>query len=417
MKFLLTLAFKNLWRYKRRTLITAGALAAGIALYIYTDAFLLGLEKESERNIIWYQTGSAKVLNREALTKKTEFLSLKYLIEQPAQAEQVVQRFIYPYTKRTVFPGELFFGEGYLPVQGIGIDRITDERVFRLQEYIVEGDYFGKEAAGAEAYEAIIGVRLAQDLKARVGDLVTLRTRTRYGGWQTLDLSIRGLINSPNPVINDGTIFLPLEITDEALQMEGAVTELPVIFPEWLDPAQEISNLKAAIETELPALTVQTWQELSEGYVALSQSKTVSSRLILILIFIIAAVGISNTMLMAVFERVKEIGMMRALGMADGRILLTLIIEAGGIGLIGSFFGLIIGTILTYFTVKYGIDFSGIYGNMDIGYPIAGVFRAAWHPEAMVNALFIGIIMCMLIALIPARRALKMEITNALRYN
>ncbi len=102
--------------------------------------------------------------------------------------------------------------------------------------------------------------------------------------------------------------------------------------------------------------------------------------MILFLIFIIAAVGISNTMLMAIFERIRELGMMRSLGMSDMKIRIAFMLEAAGIGLIGSTIGVIIGVIANYWIINVGIDFGFLMREMDIGYRIQSIFRGAWIP-------------------------------------
>ena len=148
----------------------------------------------------------------------------------------------------------------------------------------------------------------------------------------------------------------------------------------------------------------------------LAQAKSAGSSILLILVFIIAAVGISNTMLMAVYERVREIGMMRAMGMKDGAIRTTFLFEAGGIGLIGAVIGVGLGVLVNWLMVTRGIDMSALMGQMDIGYRVTGVFRSAWHPQAIVGRFVFGVIAAMLFSIIPSSRALKMEITDCLRY-
>jgi ABC-type lipoprotein release transport system permease subunit len=409
MKFLLALAWKNLLRYRRRTLITAGALAAGVAVFIWLDGWLTGAGRESERNIVWYESGSAKVLPRAAL-EDLRLLSLKEVIEQPAAVESALQGSGVSAARRAVFAGELFFGEGSLLVKVIALDPATDGRVFRLAETVSAGRYLTKAEPGV-----LLGEWLAQDLGAKVGDLVTLRTRTRYGAFQTLELQIVGVLNCPNPLINKGTAFIPLALADQALELEGAVSELDLAFPEWREAGPRLEEVRARLQA-FPQLAVVGWEELAQDYLMIARAKTASSGLLLILIFIIAAVGISNTMLMAVFERVREIGMMRALGMGDGAIRLAFLLEAGGVGLLGTAAGLALGAAANYYMVRWGVNLGALIGGMDIGYRVHTVFRSAWHPQALIGALVFGIGASMLISLIPSARALRLQITDCLRH-
>jgi len=409
MSFLLSLAFKNLSRYRRRTMITAGALAVGLIFFIFMDGWLQGAERESERNIIWYESGSAKVMTSEYLDD-LKTMPLKHAIEDPDAVEQVLEGTGVTTTRRTVFAGEIFYGEGSLYVKVVAVDPQTDGKIYRLSDTVAEGRYLEPDEQGV-----VLGEWLAQDLGIQVGEEITIRTRTRYGAFQTFDLIVVGVLNSPNPMINKGTAFIPLSLADELLEMEGAVTELTLYFPEWQNPESKIQSLQDRLSV-LPGLTVESWKDLARDFLMIAQAKSAGSGILLVLVFIIAAVGISNTMLMAVYERVREIGMMRAMGMKDGAIRTTFLFEAGGIGLIGAVIGVGLGVVINWLMVTRGIDMTALMGQMDIGYRVTGVFYAAWHPQAIVGGFVFGVIAAMLFSIIPSSRALKMEITDCLRY-
>jgi len=146
-----------------------------------------------------------------------------------------------------------------------------------------------------------------------------------------------------------------------------------------------------------------------------SEMKRGGSSIFLLLVFVIAAVGVSNTMLMAVFERERELGMMRAMGMKDSQVKTAFFIEAAGIGVIGSIAGIILGFILDFWIVNWGIDFSFMIRDIDIGYRISGMFYGAWNFTTMIRALVIGVIMTVVVAYFPIRRCLKLQITDCLR--
>jgi ABC-type lipoprotein release transport system permease subunit len=390
-------------------MITAGALAFGLIFFIFMDGWLQGAERESERNIIWYESGSAKIMTTEYLDD-LKSMPLKHVIEDPVAVERILEGTGVTTTRRTVFAGEIFYGEGSLYAKAIAVDPQTDGKIYKLEETVSRGRYLLPDEQGV-----VLGEWLADDLGIEVGEEITIRTRTRYGAFQTFDLIVVGVLNSPNPVINKGTAFLPLSLADEFLEMEGAVTELSLYFPEWQNPEGKIQYLRELLSI-YPDLTVESWKDLARDFLAIVQAKSAGSGIMLILVFIIAAVGISNTMLMAVYERVREIGMMRAMGMKDGAIRTTFLFEAGGIGLIGAVIGVGLGVIVNWLMVTYGIDVSGLYGRMDVGYRVTGVFRSAWHPEAIVGGFVFGVIAAMIFSIIPSSRALKMEITDCLRY-
>jgi len=129
-------------------------------------------------------------------------------------------------------------------------------------------------------------------------------------------------------------------------------------------------------------------------------------------------VGISNTMLMAIFERIREIGMMRALGMRKNQIRTTFIMEAGGIGFLGGILGVAVGVLLVWTLTTWGLDFrSMLTEDMDIGYRSEGIFYGVWNFGTMAKALVVGVLLSSLVAFIPASKALKMSITDALHHN
>ena len=329
-----------------------------------------------------------------------------------------------PAAPRTVFGGELivdrdpFPEDGSMQVRVFAIDPEKDDTVFGFRQTVVEGRYLLPDENGI-----LLGGWLAEDLGAKIGYPVRIVTRTRYGQHQVMDLEVVGIVSCPNPLINRGSIFMPLATADYYMEMEGAVTEINLRFPENLsvrsDGEKEAEQKALAVQKDLAAdftsLEVLPWPVLGKDALAIARAKQSGSSVILLLIFIIAAVGVSNTMLMAIFERTRELGMMRALGMKNSQIRLAFLLEAGGIGFIGSAAGVVLGFFLTFLIVRRGIDFSWLLRDMDIGYRISGLMHGAWNPGTMIEAFFIGIVMAAVIAFFPTRRALKMRITDCLR--
>ncbi|MBN1648869.1 MAG: ABC transporter permease [Spirochaetales bacterium] len=411
MKFLIALSLKNLWRYRRRTLITAAAIAAGIMLFVWMDAFLLGVEKESERSTILYETGSAQIMDSEYY-KNIQYLPLKNVINDPDRLLAALNKLNIPATKRVSFSGEIFYGGKSSPLRFYAIDHDTYGRVFRLDEALAKGGSFIREGRN----EIMIGEELADTLGASIGDQVDIRTRTRTGTSQTMTLAVSGLLNSLNVNLNVAAGILPLDVADRELEMNGSVTEIPVLIPEYKNVHREMAEIRTNLGPEMQDREIHAWDEISGELMKIMGGKRKAIFLMLFLLGIIAAVGISNTMLIAVFERIKEIGMMRAMGMADKQIRISFLLEAGWIGLIGSLMGVAMGVGLIAYTTYVGIDFGYILQNFDVGINIPTVFHAAWNFETIVLAPIIGVIISAFVALFPAKRALKMDITECLRH-
>ena len=412
LKFLLRLAWKNLGRHRRRTAITAGALAVSVAAFIFMDSMLRGVDRESQRNLMRYETGAGRVVSA-AQYRDLRRVELRHEIaDYPALSAWLRERGVV-HAPRVTFDGELFFGEGSLPVRLVGIDPATDPQVFALPESVLPGGEFLSPGTPG----LLLGAWMSGDLGIAAGDFVEVRTRTRHGAVQTLELEVVGLLLSPNPTINKGVGFLPLDVAQYDLEMAG-VTEVALgAPPARFERAQrEVERLNAALGAALPGLAAAGWQELAPDFLALRESKSSSNGLLLFLIFLIAAVGVSNTMLIAVYERIREFGMMRALGMDDGAIRAAMVLEAGALGLLGSLAGLAVGAAATWWLVNWGLDLSGLYGNVNVGYRVTGIFRGAWNPGIMLGAVSFGVAASMVIALLPARRALRLNVVQCLRY-
>jgi ABC-type lipoprotein release transport system permease subunit len=418
---LLRLALRNLGRHRRRTVITAAALAAGVALFIFMDSMLHGIDTESQRNLVWYETGSGRIVSA-AQHAELERVALQHeLVDYQPVLAALAARGVAA-APRVRFAGELFFGEGSLPVRLVGIDPALDPTVFRLPESLLPGGGFLETGVPG----LLLGAWMTDDLGIAVGDFVEVRTRTRHGAMQTLELELAGILLSPNPTINKGVGFLPLDVVQFDLDLEG-VTEIAlgalrtrlgrsIPVPAGATLEREIRRLNEELASAFPGVVAVGWTELARDYLALLESDSAGNSVMLLLVFLIAAVGVSNTMLIAVYERIREFGVMRALGMDDAAIRATMVLEAGAIGLIGSLAGLAVGAAATWWLVQWGIDMSGLYGNINLGYRVTGVFRGAWNPGIMLTAVIFGVAASMAIALLPARRALRLDVVQCLRY-
>ncbi len=250
---------------------------------------------------------------------------------------------------------------------------------------------------------------------------------------QVIDAKVVGTINSPDPYTNYNIAFMPMDaLQDESgMMLEGAVTEI-LIRDKLLGAADMTGDsegpeeIRAMLEVgladngkTLPAeLGVFAWSDYMEDTLNYMEMENGATKIFSIILFFLAVIGISNTMLLAILERGKEIGMMRALGMTDGEMLFCYLCEACFIGLIGSVLGVILGCLINYPMVEYGVDFSEMLEQMggDMGYRISGNFRSMWDIPAVISAGLAGVILSSLMAFLPTRRALKLEITENLRF-
>ncbi len=288
----------------------------------------------------------------------------------------------------------------------------------------------------AYAVDEISGdYRLVADDEAEVAAVLADMVAADYSGAvrhvnQLVDAVVVGVVNSPNPKTNGNVAFLPLDaLQDESgLMLQGTVTELLVRkagaddarLPGKDESAQAIeAALASRLGGKLPdGLIVRPWIDYVSDYLAAAAGDNVSSRVMIFFLFILSFIGIANTMLMAILERTKETGMLRALGMTDGQVLLAYVMEAACIGALGSIVGIVAGCLMNIPMVKYGIDYSAMSKELggDFGYRITAFFRSAWNPPAIALTGVFATALSAAAAILPTRRALKMPVTDSLRF-
>ncbi len=250
---------------------------------------------------------------------------------------------------------------------------------------------------------------------------------------QLIDAVVVGVLNAPNPALNGNVAWIPLDSLqdDSGLALSGAVTEILVRSAAARDEglpgaAESPQAVRSALERGLagmnlsldPELSVRSWKDYVPDYFAAAAGDQVSSRLMIFFLFVLSFIGIANTMLMAILERTKEIGMLRALGMTDRQLLLTYVTEATLIGLIGSALGAALGCLLNVPMVLVGVDYSAMTEAMngDIGYRVATYFRSAWNFPTVAYTFAGASIISGLMAVPPTLRALSMPVTESLRF-
>lgn len=417
MKFLILLAGKNLFRYRRRTLITSTVIAVGLMFFLLIDSLLIGIDRESVRNLKWYETSSIRIMHADYWEDRL-LMPLDMMIDQPYRLVEELEEAGYTATPRIMFSADLIlysddFGEnGNLPVQVTAVDFPLDRQVFRFGETLVEGRF-----PNMGSNEMVIGSWLAEDLNAEIGYWVTLVTRGNGGFFEAMDMQIVGIVNCPNPNVNRSLLMVPIDTISDYLATENMATEIDISLPESADIERETAQISTLTEHWETPLSVMAWDQLASDYMAMIQAERGGSSLMLFLVFLIAAVGISNTMIMVISERIRELGMMRALGMSDGSIHLLFLLEAAGIGLLGSIAGTIAGILANIFLVKYGIDFGFLMREMDMAYRIQSIFRGAWSIRGILTTFVAGVVLSVTVAWFPTKRATRKDIPTCLRHH
>lgn len=423
----LKLAFRNLGRHKVKTIVTCLAVAIGVMVYIFTDALMLGMNIESKRNFVNYETGSSKIYSKAYFEKK----DIMPLYEGFYDYEPIIEKLDaegFKAAPHAVFNGSLLSKENEMPFIFVGVDPEMEKNFFHYDEYLEGGEFFETISDNI-----ILGTNGAQKLKVGVGDLVKLSVIVDIKDdfdekrhiYQLMELTVSGILNTPNPKINGNYGLIPLDILQDemGIMLDGLVTEICIRkkdapLHKLPDKTETPEVITAAMGTDLPEdLVVVSWEEDAKMFLEIMESKTGFTSIILFLLIIIVIIGVANTMLMAVFERTKEMGMLRSMGMKDGSVIILFLIEAGMIGLIGSVIGVILGALINIPMINIGLDYTEMMESQaDIGFRITGIIRSAWNYSSMVNAVILMTIVPAVTAIFPARRGIKKSIADAMRF-
>ncbi len=420
LRFFIVLAFKNLTRHKRRTIITALAMAVGVSIYTSMDSILVGFISEIDRNLVGFELGNAAITAPEYWDERHRYL-LDRLVEEPERILSELDAAGIPAAPRITFRGDLivhydpFPEDGSIPMVFAGLDPERDAQVLRLQEAIVDGRWL---EAGRE--EIVMGRWLADQLGADVGYPVSVTTRTRDGYRQFLELEIAGIYESPNPYVDRNKVHLPLDVADLYLEMRGAVTsihlKLPETVPGTADP-EPVRRILHDAGAGIDSVVTLSYADMTEEFTEMMEMEEGFTNLLLFLLAIIAIVGVSNTMLMSVLERQREIGMLRSLGFHNREIRLLFSLEAAGIGILGAIGGLALGSVFTWLLVTYGIDYSRLMTDIDFsGYRFDSVLYGVWNYGTMVVATVFAVVVAGVVAIFPTRRILKKSVTDCMRH-
>ncbi len=404
---LLKLAARNLLRNKRRSAITFIAIGLGLVLVLFFYGFIQGVDKQFTDNFIKAQTGHIQVHAR-GYQEKARLMPLDIAIQDFDNVVQKLKELPYVQTvsPRLRFPVIISTGSESLGVLGLGFDPHA-EREGVIATKIAQGEYFSDKPG-----YALIGAQLAQDLKISVGDILTLVATTAKGALNSIDVEIKGIFATGYSQIDNSVLALALPDAQRLLRMAGQVTEITVMLTDAdrADPVAQTIRERFSDD----GVEVQTWKELGTAIFELLAARRQLMAVISFVVILIAALGIVNTMLMSVFERVREIGTLMALGMTPGEIRLVFLLESAILGAAGGIVGTALGgAMLKYFSVV-GITIT--QASQFVNVPMGTTFYAAFSWGTLGMFFVLAQAVAVLAALYPAYIASKQEPVQALRH-
>lgn len=409
MNLFLKIAYKNIFRKKGRTLLTLIPIIASSFTLIAMASLIEGMNIQSKSNILDYQTAHCKIVHADRdFAKKT--LDLKDSFEPYNDVTDYLDNsdMVKAYTKTITFTGKLSDGINKIPVVVIGADNDSYSRVFKTLE---ETDPLTNRI---DQGDVLIGEDIANLFEVEYGGLFILESRTQYDAFDALDLYYKSSLSTGNPVIDRNSILINFADAQRFLDMEDRVTEIAILLNREKDISRFIKDFNSTVGKNHDDIKIVSWKVEEEDFIAFATADKYSGYVIILIVILIACVGIANTMLLSIYERMHEIATMRALGSSAGTIIKIFVSEGFFIGLAGILIGSVAGIAAMAWLSIYGIDISGM-GNIDIGYPIKGVMRGNFNMFIVLNTALFSLLISAGSSLYPAYRATKEDIIKIIR--
>jgi len=405
---IVTIAWRNVFRHTRRTIITAAAISVGLAAMILMNTLMNGMDKMAYQNIVQYETSHMEVF-AEGYYREEGIFPLDTIIENPAVLISKITAVngVKNVTPRVKFQARINNGIDELPVLAIGIDRELETEVFQTSRAIVAGQYL------QTADDLLIGTELAEDMDADLGSFLTVITRDRNGTYNAYDFSVTGLINTGHPLFDRNAVLIDIALAQDLVAIAPGVTEICIRSSDDTGLQELKHDIASAVGEEYEVLT---FREMNASIFQISGFKRTGQTIVALVVVVIAAVGIVNTMLMAVMERVPEIGTLKALGFHNVDIMKMFIYEGGIIGIFGSLLGCLCGILFSLYIVVVGLDLTSYFKDMDIVYPVKFIIKGELDPGMILLVFLFGVVVSVLVTLWPVRKATTLQPVDALRH-
>jgi ABC-type lipoprotein release transport system permease subunit len=349
------MAWRNIWRNPRRTILTICAITFASILLVFMLSFQFGSYETMINTSVKISTGHLQIQAEKYQEKK----SIRYVIPDPQKVAGIVNTI--PEVAAYTFRGQAFAlisskNRSY-GVVVTGIDPPGEANVSRIKKLVREGNFL----SATDVNQAVVGKLLAKNLRVTIGDELTLLGQGRDGSIAATVLQVKGIFSSGIDEFDRSAIQIPLSTFQDIFTMAEAVHEIVVIGRALSD----VSGIKTQLQEALQALNSRKplktldWQEIMPGLRQAIEMDLVSGLIFYGLLIIVVAFSILNTFLMAIFERTKEFGVMMAIGTSPRRLTKVLLIESMTMTMIGIIAGIVLGIALTYYFQLNGIDFSG----------------------------------------------------------
>jgi putative ABC transport system permease protein len=409
MKTMIKLAWRNIWRNRRRTLITATSILFAVMLSTFMMALQKGAWDKMVDNVVNFYYGYAQVHSDgywEDQSIDKAFLLQEDLIQLGAELDELEQ--VVPRLESFALASS---GNQTSGVLVVGTDPAAEASMTQLQDRLVDGEYFKNEEAAT-----IIGAGVGERLKLDVGDTLVLISQGYHGVNAAGKYPVRGIVKFGSPELNKQMVYLPLKTAQVFYGAEGLVTSLALEVSRRDEVPRLIKTLKAKLPAE--EYEVMGWEELLPDLVEAREIDTAGNYLIMVILYLIIAFGIFGTILMMTKEREYEFGVLLSIGMNRWFLSFTVWLEIMFLGIIGAIAGVIVTTPLVYYFYVNPLNFEEMAEDMSSAYERFGfepIFPAAFEPSVFLDQVIVVLLLTLVLGIYPLLKIRKMKPIDAMR--
>jgi len=350
-----TMAWRNVWRNPRRSILTMAAVAFATLLLVFMLSWQFGSYDSMINFSVKIHTGHLQV-QAEGYADQN---AVRKVVDRPDAVMQRLSKIegVEAVTARAEAFSLVSSKDRTYGVMVIGIDPQREAAVSMLESTMRKGDYL----ESGDGNQAFVGRLLAENLQVSIGDEMVLLGQGRDGSIAATVVRVKGIFSSGQDEFDRRVVHIPLGYFQEVYSMRGAVHRIVAICSDLESVGRVRADLRKVL-TQLRSpqdLVVLNWKDLNPGLVQAIKMDLVSGFIFYVILIVVVAFSILNTFLMAIFERTREFGVMMALGTAPARLTRLLLFESATITLIGLAAGIIFGGLLTWYFQIHGIAIPG----------------------------------------------------------
>ena len=399
------IAWRNIMRKPRRTAVTVAAVSLNTGVLIFTYAMMDGMLVQLMHDSTHTHVGDVQLHARGYLADRSIYKS----IPEPGRFMTVAEAAGFGATARSFGFGLVSMGTKSAGASYWGIDPEREKSAFEMAHKLERGTFLTAEPRA----EVVIGRRLAKSLQARIGSELVAVVQAADGSVGNELYTVVGVLQSVGDEIDRGGILMHRDDFDRLFAAGGRIHEIAVLGEP---DAAQIATL---FEQGNSSVVADTWRELMPTLNDMLNMSDASMGIFAFVFLLSAGLGVLNTMFMATHDRVREFGMLRALGTTPTRIVVDVLVEALLLAVVAAVLGAVLGSAVSlYFEMTGGMDLTRWQGGslMFSGVPFEPIYRFDLLPGRVVTAVVAMCLTCVAASLFPAVKAARLDPVKAMTH-